>query len=252
MVSIVTPAFNSERYIVKTIESVIKQTHKDWELIIVNDASTDNTVKLIEGFVEKDNRIKLITHKTTQGPGAARSTAVNEAKGGYIAFLDADDLWKPSKLEVQLKFMKEHDANICFSSYELIDKQGNSLKKTIEALPSLSYKKQLKCNYIGNLTGIYNAKALGKLPIPKIKKRQDWVMWLNALEKAGEAKGIIKSLAYYRVRKDSMSGNKLGLITHNYKVYREELGFGFIKSTIYLIRFLYEYFFIKSKQTKSI
>ncbi len=252
MVSVITPTFNSEQFIAKTITSIVEQTYQHWELIIVDDASTDKTRTIIEAFAKKDNRITLITHAQNQGAGIARNTAVKNAKGDYIAFLDADDLWRPNKLEIQLQFMKENNVNVCFSSYELINENGESLNKIIEALPSLSYKKQLKCNYIGNLTGMYNAKALGKLPISKLRKRQDWVMWLDILKKAGMAKGIKESLAYYRVRKESMSASKMELITYNYLVYRKALGFGFIKSTIYLLRFLYEYFIIKSKQIKSI
>jgi glycosyltransferase involved in cell wall biosynthesis len=252
MVSIITPSYNSEKFIEATIWSVINQTYSNWELIIVDDCSTDLSCELIESFVQDDNRIKLITHKENLGAGRARNRAIKEAKGDYIAFLDADDLWEPQKLETQLVFMKANSATICFSSYMLMDELGTDLNKVVEALPVIDYSKQLKCNYIGNLTGIYNVAVLGKLYMPKIKKRQDWVMWLKAIKKAGEAKGIIDVLATYRVRKDSISSNKIEMIKHNYKVYRKALGFGRIKSTVWLIKFLYEYFFIKSKQIKPI
>ncbi|WP_347923203.1 glycosyltransferase family 2 protein [Pontimicrobium sp. SW4] len=252
MVSIITPSYNSERYIATTIQSIISQTHNDWELIIVDDASIDNTCIIISEFTKEDKRIKLIKQPKNLGAGVARNTAINIAKGNYIAFLDADDIWKPNKLEIQLAYMKSTKAAICFSSYELISEQGKPLNKIVEALPELTYQKQIKCNYIGNLTGIYNVDILGKLYMPDIKKRQDWVMWLSAIKKGGPARGIKESLAYYRVRKGALSSNKLNLITYNFNVYKEVLDFGFLKSTRYLILFLFEYFFVKSKQTKKL
>jgi len=251
MVSIVTPSYNSEQFIASTITSVINQTYNNWELIIVDDASKDNTCNIISEFSKKDKRIKLIKQSKNFGAGVARNTAIKAAQGNYIAFLDSDDIWKSNKLEKQLAVMKATKATICFSSYELINEEGESLKKIIEALPKLSYTKQLKCNYIGNLTGIYDVNELGKMFMPEIKKRQDWVMWLNLLKKGGPAIGIKEPLAYYRVRKGSISSNKFNLITYNYNVYKKALGFGFVKSTRCLIVFLYEYFFVKSKQTKS-
>lgn len=253
MVSIITPSYNSEQFIAATITSVIGQTHEDWELIIVDDGSTDNTCNIVLGFSKNDNRIKLIKQPKNLGTGVARNTAIKAAQGNYIAFLDADDVWKPNKLETQLAYMKSNNTAICFSSYELINEQGESLNKIIEVLPELTYQKQLKCNYIGNLTGIYNVDVLGKIYMPEIKKRQDWIMWLNAVKKSGSpAIGIKESLAYYRVRKDSISANKLNLVTYNFNVYRKALGFSYIKSIKYLALFLYEYFFVKSRRTKRI
>jgi len=252
MVSIITPSYNSEQFITTTITSVINQTHKDWELIIVDDASIDNTCNIVSKFSKKDSRIKLIKQTKNSGTGVARNTAIKAAQGNYLAFLDSDDVWKPNKLEKQLAVMKSTKAVICFSSYELINEEGKSLNKIIEALSRLTYEKQLKCNYIGNLTGIYSVDRLGKVYMPEIKKRQDWVMWLNLLKKGGLAIGIKESLAYYRVRKDSISSNKFNLITYNFNVYKKALGFGLLKSIRYLIVFLHEYFFVKSKQTKNV
>ena len=252
MVSIIMPAYNVENCISDSIHSIINQTYTNWELIIVDDASTDNTRNVIEEFSSKDNRIKLLKHSKSMGAGIARNNAIKNASGNFIAFLDADDLWKQNKLEVQRAFMKANNATICYASYELINEQGNPLNKIVQSLPSINYKKQLKCNYVGNLTGMYNSSIIGKIAIPKIKKRQDWVMWLKVIERVGEAKGINEVLASYRVRKNSVSSNKISLLKHNYNVYRKSLGFSQLKSVIYLFKFLYEYFFIKSKQIKNI
>jgi len=252
MVSIVTPAYNSEEFISIAIDSIIAQTFTNWELIVVNDGSTDKTQSAVEEYLEKDNRIKLLKGSTSQGAGAARNRAIAEAKGDYIAFLDADDKWKPEKLEKQLRFLKEKNAAVCFSSYELMDEKEQPLNTIVEALDKVSYKKQLKCNYIGNLTGLYDVKKLGKIYMPEIPKRQDWVLWLKAIEKGGDAIGVKESLAFYRVRKDSISSNKWILIKHNFNVYRKVLKFGWIKSIRFILIFFFEYFFVKSKQIKNI
>ncbi|MFK2819110.1 glycosyltransferase family 2 protein [Flavobacteriaceae sp. LMIT009] len=252
MVSIVTPAYNSAKFIEDAIESVINQTYQEWEMIIVNDGSLDKTQSIVTKYLENDNRIKLLNHIKSQGAGVARNKAIAEAKGDYIAFLDADDKWKPEKLEKQLRLLKETCAVVCFSSYELMNEKGQSLNTIVEALDRVSYKKQLKCNYIGNLTGIYDVRKLGKVYMPEIPKRQDWVLWLKAIEKGGDAIGIKESLASYRVRKDSISSNKWKLIKHNFNVYRKVLKFGWVKSIRFILIFLYEYFFVKSKQIKKI
>jgi glycosyltransferase involved in cell wall biosynthesis len=252
MVSIITPAYNVEHFISAAIQSVINQTFTNWEMIIVDDASEDNTCAIIQDFIAIDNRIKLLQHSQNLGTGVARNKGIKKATGNYIAFLDADDVWEPHKLETQLVFMEAHKIAISYSSYELIDEQGNALNKIVEALPRVTFNKQLKCNYIGNLTGMYNVDVLGKLYLPEITKRQDWVMWLKAIKKAGEARGIQESLAKYRIRKDAISSNKMSLLKHNFNVYRKELKFSMIKSTAYLVLFLLEYFFIKPKQIKSI
>ena len=253
LVSIITPIFNSEIYISETIESVINQTYTNWELILIDDNSTDKTIEIVNQFIEKNNRIKLLRNKTNLGAAITRNKGIIIAKGSYITFLDSDDLWKPNKLEKQINFMQKEMCDISFSSYEQIDEFGKPLNKRIKALPVLSYKKCLKSNYIGNLTGMYKATVLGKITVPNLKKRQDWLLWLFAIKKSGKpALGIQESLAYYRVRKHSISSNKIKLLKYNYQVYKKGLGFSTIKSTRYLFRFLIEHFFVKSKQTQII
>ena len=248
-VSIITPVYNSEVFIKETINSVINQTYKEWELLLIDDGSTDESVTIINQYVNDKSNIKLIKNKKNQGAAISRNKGIIEAQGDYIAFLDADDLWKPEKIEKQLKHMKIHQCEVCFSSYELIDEQGNELNKTVKALPVLSYDKLMKSNYIGNLTGVYNAKILGKITCPNLRKRQDWLMWLNALKVSGKpAYGIKESLAFYRIRKDSMSSNKFNLLKYNYQVYKKGLGYSTLGALIRMFIFLNEQFFVKSKQ----
>jgi len=250
LVSIITPLHNSEAFISDTIQSILNQTYTNWELLLIDDYSTDNTVTIVNRFLSKNKNIRLIKNKTNLGAAISRNKGIMEAKGDFIAFLDADDLWKVTKLEKQITFMQTSHCAVSFSSYELIDEAGKPLNKLVEALPMLTYKKYLKSNYIGNLTGVYNAKVLGKITSSNLRKRQDWVLWLNAIKASGNpALGILESLAYYRVRENSMSSNKVTLLKHNYWVYKKGLGFSTVKSFYYMLVFLWEHFFVKSKQT---
>ncbi|TBN00175.1 glycosyltransferase family 2 protein [Hyunsoonleella flava] len=249
-VSIITPTYNSERFIKATIQSVLSQTYTNWELLIIDDASTDGTLEIINGFISKQKNINVLQNQVNQGAAVSRNLGIKKASGDFIAFLDSDDLWKPSKLEKQVEFMIKHNIDVCFSSYDLMDENGKLLYKTVKALPKLTYKKFLKCNYIGNLTGMYNAGTLGKVYSPNLLKRQDWLIWLKAVEKSKKpTMGIEEPLAIYRVRKKSISSNKINMLKYNYLVYRKGLGFSVPKSISSLMVFLYEYFFVKSKQT---
>jgi glycosyltransferase involved in cell wall biosynthesis len=249
LVSIITPLYNSEAFVSQTITSVLNQTHPNWELLLIDDCSTDSTIKIANKFISENNTIKLLVNETNQGAAISRNKGILAAKGDYVAFLDADDLWKPEKLEKQLAFMQKENCDVCFSSYEQIDETGKSLNKLVKALPILTYKKYLKSNYIGNLTGMYNVKALGKITSPNLRKRQDWLLWLNAIKTSGKpAKSVQESLAFYRVRDNSMSSNKVELLKHNYWVYKKGLGFSTVKSLYCMLVFLWEHFFVKSKQ----
>ncbi|WP_299548789.1 glycosyltransferase family 2 protein [Seonamhaeicola sp.] len=250
IVSIITPTYNSEKFIKQTIESIISQSYKNWELIVVDDASFDSTVAIVEEFIVNHSNIKLLQNDKNEGAAISRNNGIEAAQGDYIAFLDADDLWKSDKLEKQIEFIKSNNADVCFCSYDLMSEEGTLLNETVTALTKLSYKKFLKCNYIGNLTGIYHAKSLGKIYAPDLRKRQDWLMWLEAVKRSNKpALGMEESLAIYRVRKHSISSNKLNLVKYNFLVYRKGLGFSLIKSIYCFTVFLFEYFFIKPKQT---
>ncbi|MBT0607168.1 glycosyltransferase family 2 protein [Aequorivita echinoideorum] len=248
IVSIITPVFNSSQFIAKAIESVVNQTYKDWELIIVDDASWDASIEIIEEFKQKDSRIRFFRLDENQGAAFCRNLATEKANGKYIAFLDSDDLWKPEKLQIQTDFMEQNNCDVCFSNYLHIDENGNPLHKRVIAKSSLSYKKQRLNNYIGNLTGIYNAESLGKILAPKIRKRQDWAVWLEAIHRSGKpALGIQQDLAFYRVRKGSVSANKWKLINYNFLFYRDYLKYSYPKSFYFLLLFFWEYFMQRPK-----
>lgn len=248
LVSVIMPAYNVAGFIAESILSVQQQTYPEWELLVIDDASTDETSEVVEALQAEDKRIKLHKLPVNQGAGFARNIGIKAAIGDFICFLDADDLWKSHKLEIQLKLMHEEQVDVCYSSYELINEEGNSLNKQIKALKYLPFKKLKKANYIGNLTGIYNAARLGKVYCPLIRKRQDWGLWLLAVEKSGHAIGIQEPLALYRERPNSISKNKIEMLKYNYRVYRKVLGYTPQKSLFWMLLFLWEQMLVKRKQ----
>jgi len=252
LVSVIMPAYNSAEFIGEAIQSVQNQTFLNWELLVIDDSSNDLTVASVENFVSLDSRIKLFKNAKNLGAGASRNHGIKAANGSFIAFLDADDLWMQEKLEVQVNFMLKNELAMSFSSYRLMTETGELLSEIVEALPILSYQKLLRSNYVGNLTGMYKVDKIGKIYSPLIRKRQDWGLWLSVLEKAGSACGIQQPLAYYRLRKDSISNNKTALLKYNFQIYNRVLGFGFLKSCKYMSRFLWEHFMVKNKQVKTL
>lgn len=251
LVSVIIPTFNSEKYISDTIVSVQKQTYQNWEIVIVDDCSTDRTQDIILNFSKSDKRIKFYPLERNSGAGIARDFAVSKASGLYISFLDSDDLWKPEKLEKQLDFMKKNNSPFTFSFYDCINEQGESLNIRIEAPKNLSYRQLFFCNFVGNLTGIYDVDFFGKIPISKIRKRQDWMQWLTVLKKIRRAQPVAESLAFYRIRENSISNSKMDLIKYNFAVYREFHGYNYIVSVFCMIGFLFTQLLIKPLYRKS-
>lgn len=252
LVSIITPTYNAEKFITETLKSVQNQTYQNWEMILVDDASTDKTVKIISDFVEKDSRLKLFKLEKNSGNGFARNIALEKAVGKYIAYLDADDLWFPNKLEKQIEFLKENNLHFTFSFYDCIDEGGSSLNRRVETPVPLAYNQLFFCNYVGNLTAIYDADFFGKIKLESSQKRQDWRLWLTILKQIKTAEAIPESLAFYRIRKDSISSSKFKLIKHNFAVYREFHGYNLVFSILLMMRFLFTQLIIKPKYIKKI
>lgn len=248
LVSVITPVYNSAAYLEACVASVQAQTYTDWELLLVDDASSDNSMQLIHSLAAKDARIRYFTNPQNQGAAFSRNLATREAKGEYIAFLDSDDLWEPEKLQLQIDKMQQSGNPVCFGSYIRIDEQDNELGIRIKAIPELTYNKQIRNNYIGNLTGIYNALELDKILAPNIRKRQDWAVWLEAIKRSGQpALGIQQDLARYRVGQASISSKKWKLLGYNFRFYKEFLQFSWLKSAGYTLLFLWEYFVHRPK-----
>jgi glycosyltransferase involved in cell wall biosynthesis len=233
LVSIIIPAYNCEGFIGRTLESVLSQTYKNWEAIIIDDCSTDNTLDLVKSYSLKNQKIRYQKLSKNSGAAVARNAAVNLAKGKYLAFLDSDDIWFPEKLEQQIKFMQDNGYLFTCTSYNKIDSQGNDLGFIIRAKNFRNYNGVLKRNP-GNSTVIYDAESLGKIIIPDIRKRNDYVMWLQVVKKAKILHGLDEVLTSHRIRTGSLSRNKVGLVYYHWKVYRKIENLSLIRSS-YLI-----------------
>lgn len=219
LVSIIMPTYNCAKFIGKTIESVIAQTYENWELIIVDDCSKDNTEEVVSKY--KDNRIKYYRLKNNSGAAVARTEAMKKAIGSYMAFLDSDDLWKEDKIEKQLEFMNKNNYNFTCTEYEQIDEEGKKLNKVIKVKKRADYNRILLDCPVGNSTVMYNVEKLGKFEVPNIRKRNDDALWLQILKKEKYIYGMPYVLMEYRIRSNSISSNKLSLVKYHWQLYRE-------------------------------
>lgn len=232
LVSIITPSYNCSKYIGKTIESIISQTYKNWELLVVDDCSTDNSRDIITGYSLIDCRIKLIKLDKNSGAGVARNVAIEAAKGKFIAFLDSDDVWFSDKLEKQLNFMALKDCAMSHTSYMTCDDDDN-ITGIVVCRKRESLKSMCKDDKMGFLTVIYDVSKTGKVFMPELRKRQDWALKLKVLKVCKYAYGMKEPLAYYRKRVGSISNNKFSLIKYNIAVFHEVLGWSKIKSNLF-------------------
>ena len=233
LVSIIMPTYNCGRFISETINSVIDQTYTNWELIISDDASTDNTEEVVKKYL-KDERIKYIKFDKNMGAAAARNNSMKLAKGEYMAFLDSDDLWKKDKLERQLEFMRDNDYNFTCTSYEQIDEDGKLLNKIINPKVKANYNRILLDCPVGNSTVMYNVNKLGKFEVPNIRKRNDDALWLQILKKEKYIYGMKDVLMQYRIRQNSISSNKWSLVKYHWQLYREIEHLSIIRSVFHV------------------
>ncbi len=222
-VSVVTPSYNSEKYIAETIKSVQSQTWQNWEMIIVDDCSTDKTCEIIEQLSASDHRIILLRQEKNAGAGAARTRAMRASSGRFIAYLDSDDIWKPEKLEKQIKFMISNDCEFSCASYEVIDDDGNKKGKIVNMLPKVDYIGFLTNNLLQTVGIMVDTDKVDKelLVMPDIRRRQDAATWLQILKAGHKCYGIDEVLAEYRRAEGSLSSNKYKAVKGIWGLYRD-------------------------------
>ncbi len=231
LVSIIMPSYNTALYIEKTIQSVLDQTYPNWELIIVDDCSTDNTDEVLEKI--KDTRIHYLKNEKNSGAAVSRNKALRESKGQWIAFLDSDDLWMPNKLEKQIRFMEENGYAFSYTNYEEIDVNGNKTGVTVTGPKKISKIGMFNYCWPGCLTVMYNAEKVGLIQIEDIKKNNDYAMWLKVCKKA-DCYLLDETLGQYRKgRVGSVSTHSIKtMIGWHFKLYHEAEGMGWIESLI--------------------
>ncbi len=220
LVSIIMPSYNTAKFISETIESVLAQTYPNWELIIVDDCSTDDTDAVVCPYLV-DDRIRYIKNEKNSGAAVSRNRALREAKGKWVAFLDSDDLWFPEKLEKQISFMKKNDYHFSYTNYIEIDETANPNGRSVTGPKKVTRHGMYNYCWMGCLTVMYDAETVGVIQIADIKKNNDYAMWLKVCKKA-DCYLLDEVLAKYRKRSGSISNHGYTkLIKWHYKLYRE-------------------------------
>lgn len=221
LVSVITPMYNAADYLAQTIESVRQQTYTDWELILIDDCSEDDSLMIAQSYAVDDDRIQVLQLNENLGMAEAINYGCTVAKGQFIAFLDSDDIWLPDKLEHQVRFMKSSGCAISCTSYVQINSDGNKEGRLFRAKEKVDYKRVLLDCPVGHSTVMYDESILGKQIVPNIRKRSDDALWLQILKEEPYIRGLQETLVKYRVRGKSLSRNKLTLVRYHWILYRE-------------------------------
>jgi len=221
LVSIVVPVYNAARFLEKTIASVQNQTYTNWELILVDDYSTDNSFEIIQKYLKNDKRIKLFMNSVNSHAAVTRNKGIDESKGRYIAFLDADDLWAPTKLEKQVRFMQQKDCAFSFTGYEFADENGKPTGRKVSVPVTLNYKEALRNTIISTITVMFDINKLSKddIYMPNVMS-EDTACWWKVLKIVKHAYGMQESLSYYRRSRGTLSANKIEAVKRVWSLYR--------------------------------
>lgn len=235
LISIVVPVYNAEKFLEETINCILNQTYQNWELLLVDDCSKDKSAEIINSFIKKDKRIKYIKMAKNGGPALARNKGIEEAKGNFLCFQDADDLWDKNKLEKQLNFMKNKNCAFSYTSYEFADKNCNPTGKKVIAKETLTYNQALKNNIISTITVMFDLKKMDKelIKMPNLKYVEDTATWWKILRNNYVAYGMPEVLSYYRRTEGTNSSNKFKTLKKVWNLYRKEEKLNFFQSCYY-------------------
>ena len=248
LVSIIMPVYNAESWLQRAIDSVLAQSHAQWELITVDDGSSDRSPQMLQTCAAADARVRVLRQPCNAGVAAARNAGIAAARGDYIAFLDADDWWHPAKLERQLASMRASGALISYAAYWRVAEDGRLLSQ-VTPPSQVNWQDMLASNFIGNLTGMY-ARRLGDIPFQRIG-HEDYVFWLEQVRRAGQAMRVEspEPLAWYLVRERSLSANKLRAASWQWEIYRSVAKLGMMQSAFYMARYV-QHAVIKRKSVR--
>ncbi|WP_313264657.1 glycosyltransferase family 2 protein [Sphingobacterium sp.] len=234
-VSIVTPVYNAERFIHETAKSVMGQTYKDWEWILVDDCSSDSSWEILKELASNDPRIRVYKNNENLRSGKTRNFAIGAATGRFIAFLDSDDVWHENKLSIQIPFMVENGYFFSHTSYGYLNESGEKIKSTLHVSPIVDYIHLLKRTEISCLTAIYDAEMIGKFYMSEHARKQDYALWLSILKSGVKSYGLDIELAYYRQVSNSATSKKSQLILKHVSFLRDTQGFGTVKAWYYTL-----------------
>ena len=233
LISVVIPFYNTGKSLKKLLAKILSGDFRDIEVICIDDCSTDNTKEIVDQYAKDDARIKYHCLEKNSGAAVARTKAMELAQGSYMAFCDSDDVWTENKLDRQISWMQKNGYYFSCTTYDQIDEEDNSLEKVIKAPKKISYDRQLLDAPIGNSTVVYDVEAMGKFKVPDIRKRNDDALWFQMYKVEKYCYGLDEILAHYRIRKGSISSNKVQLIKYHWKLYREICHLSVIRSVFH-------------------
>ena len=236
--SVIVTAFNCEKYILETLKSIEKQTFQDYETIIIDDYSQDNTRSIINGFLEKENW-SLYSNRKNMGVVFSRNKAFELAKGKYIAIIDGDDVWEKDKLEKQYEILKNNDIGLCYTSYSFIDEDSKHKKYIYKTKETATFNSLLKENYIGASTAVFKTEFVKKFKMDPSVVHEDYYYWLTLLKNGVKAQGIVEPLVKYRIHIQGRSYNKLEAAKNRFRIYRQHEKFSLIKSIVYFDSYVF-------------
>ena len=235
LVSIILPFYKKEKYIDETINSILSQTYRKFEIILIYDETNLKNLKYLKNLFGKNKKIKIIVNKKNYGAGKSRNRGIKHSKGNFIAFIDADDIWKKNKLNHQIKFMKKYQIGASHTSYDIIDKKGSIISKRFAK--TVGYKELLASCDIGLSSVIIKKSYIQNDCIfPELKTKEDYVLWLKLSKKGLKFHGMKKIYVKWRKLNNSLSSSTIRKLIDGYKVYKNYLNFSFLRSIIYLIR----------------
>ena len=244
LVSIIIPYFKKKKFIKQTIDSVVSQTYKKYEVILVNDDIDFSDLSYIKKIIKNVKKKKIVINNKNSGAGISRNIGIHNSKGKFIAFLDADDVWSKNKLNEQIKFMKNQNVDFSFTSYSIINDK-NHVNRNVVADKNMTYEKLIKSCDIGLSTVIIKSKLLKLHRFPSIKTKEDYVLWLKLSKSKIKLCGLKKNLASWRKLDESLSSSTLQKLNDAFKVYNKYLRFNFFKSLLFTI--ILSYNFIKKR-----
>lgn len=238
LVSVILPVYNSEKYLRETIDSILQQSYKELEIIIVNDNSTDSSEEIIFEYQKKSTKIKYIKQIKNQGVAVARNTAIEKSTGRFLAFIDSDDIWYSEKLEKQIAMLVENKIGFSFTAIELIDENSCTYKSKRNVKTVVDYKYLLTNTIIATSTVVIDKNVIGSFFMPLMRSGQDYATWLSILRKGFKAYGINESLVKYRVTQHSLSNNKFKSIKQIWYIQKNYENIHFVKRLYNLLAFV--------------
>lgn len=238
LVSIIIPVYNAEKFLEKTIDSVLAQTYENFELILINDQSTDRSEEIVKDYESKDNRVKGFNLSENSGAAVARNTGLEKAKGQFIAFIDSDDMWKENKLAEQLSFMKRHNYSFTYTLFQPVDEEGEVSREPAKLPFKLNYSALLKNTAIACSTVVIDRNTVGDFRMPLVRKGQDTATWLKLLKTIDYAYLVPEVLGFYRSREGSLSNNKIQALKRTWNIYYNVENLSLTKSIYYFLHYV--------------